>query len=157
MVLRQTFQVFGEMILFFFNPQIDSKDSTLFTHELTHDVFPARFNNEKVDFDQEMPKWMTDLITNAVEQSREDDGPLGFEMAKTIESCRKPHEVYARIEVLREKYGFSPIQIITEANLEIIYKKNFDAEIRTVENHNVNQLLYIIKKDLLISLLNKLP
>ena len=127
----------------FVNPQRDPQYSTTYSHELGHDAFPVKYNKETFIFDQEMPKWMINLINNYVEESRIDDRYLDAKTARAIENRRQSFEVYSSICSLRELYNFLPDQVISESDLEIVYSENDNYENKIVKNQDVNKLIYI--------------
>ncbi|GEM_PF-5253486 len=147
----------------YINPDVLPNDSTVYAHENAHHIFPTVHDkNESNMIKQDMPIWMIDIIENAVSYSRPDDNrefTLDFNLAKRIESYRRPDETYARICVLRYLYKLLPNKILLDSDLDIIYKENLIKNENTLEvkNENIYQLLYIIKRNLLLELLNKLP
>jgi hypothetical protein len=128
--------------------------NSAFTHELSHDAFPANYgnNSSKEKFHTEMPEWMTSIIVDAIKKSG-DEGLSDVYIFKKY--YQRPEEIYARVCALRYKNDFKPNQIINKEDLEKIIEQNKEGQ---SPDDNVKSLLMTItNNESLLKLLNNLP
>ncbi len=127
--------------------------NSAFTHEFSHDAFPANYGDQpKKVFQTEMPSYMISMIANAIKKS----GDEGLsDVALFTKYYQRPEEVYARICAFRLVFDLKSNQNITLNELQEIIKKINNKEIN---DDNSNLLLKTITdSNSLLSLLNNLP
>lgn len=128
--------------------------NSAFTHELSHDAFPANYgnNSSKEKFHTEMPEWMTSMIIDAIKKSG-DEGLSDVYIFKRY--YQRPEEIYARICALRYKNDLKPNQIINKEDLEKIIEQNKEGQ--SPDDNIKSLLMTITNNESLLKLLNQLP
>ena len=127
--------------------------NSTFTHELSHDAFPANYGEQpKIAFHTEMPSYMISMIANAIKKSG-DDGLS--DLSLFIKYYQRPEEVYARICAFRLVFNLKPNQNITINELQEIIKKIDTKE--TNDDNSITLLKIVTDSNSLLTLLNNLP
>lgn len=127
--------------------------TSAFTHELSHDAFPANYGEQpRIVFHTEMPSYMISMIVSAIKKS----GDKGLsDVAIFKKYYQRPEEIYARICAFRVVFNLKPNKKISLHELKEIIEKINNKEIN--DDNSNTLLMTITDSNSLLNLLNNLP